>query len=230
MQDLQEVRAQKQSKGVARGLAISLFAGALFLLSSCSSYDNWGAYGDSYGGGYRSAEPWYDIGRSHTSGRTGSVCLRCHYNPCRCRSDYGARYGYLNSGYGYGSYYGGRGYRDHRDNHDHKKSSSSKKNKSSKDGKYKLTGSNVGRGHPKNYHTLDWYKGRGYNVKDFTLKDEGGKTYKSGSSSHKKNKSSKKHSSSSKKSNSSSSKKSSFKKSNSSKGKSPKLKGAKNRA
>ncbi len=215
MRRLQDRMVPRRARGLERWAYVFLTSGVSILLSGCYPYDGWGLGGyeaSSYGVGgsssyaHRPAEPWYNTRPSYSPWRTGSICSRCHYNPCRCSSRYGRGYGYGHS-YGYG---GGRRYdhRDHYDHHENKKSSSSKKTTSTANEKYKLTGPKAGGGYPKDYHTLDWYKGRGYNVKDFTLKSQGGKTYKPSSSSKKKSSSSKSSSSSKKKSSSSSSSKS----------------------
>ena len=96
---------------------------------------------------------------------------------------------YYDSGYysrPYNSYYYGSGYyhdHDHDDHHDN--------HHRGNDEKYKLVGGSQRNkpDRPEGWHTAEWYKQRGYNVHNYTVKDKDGdvvhKQHKSGSSSSK---------------------------------------------
>lgn len=68
----------------------------------------------------------------------------------------------------------GRGYDDRYDNR-RKKSSEYKK----QHGEYKVVGGSTGsKKKPKDYHSIDWFKKRGYDVNKLKLKNRSGKIYK----------------------------------------------------
>lgn len=117
--------------------------------------------------------------------------------------------GYYDNGYGYSrpaygnAYYGnsynrGRYYNDgrnhdhdHDHDNDHRGSSSNNRGNSHNDEKIKLIGGRDSDkpNRPENYHSVDWYKNRGYNLSDYKHKHEDGDVHdprkKSSSSSSK---------------------------------------------
>ncbi|MCB1234459.1 MAG: hypothetical protein KDM91_05265 [Verrucomicrobiae bacterium] len=166
-------------------LRLILAAGSLaaFSLSSCVYYDDAGAIRDP-GSGYSSSRFGYTQSAFYGDGYGGyggysrfpygygasAVCPRCHRNPCVC--DRGRYHDFDD---------------DHRhfDHDDHDRG----KSKSNDDwvhrpNAYRITGGDVGtKTQPKGFHSVDWYKSRGYDVKKLRLENERGERPRSGGSS-----------------------------------------------
>ena len=173
------------------------------LLSSCVYYDGYdqvpGTYGygtytevprssyiahsypGSYSSPYRRPAHYYS-----TAGRSLSACHRCGYAPCRC--SHHQRYGRTGVNH-YPGYHGGHSNRSH-SSHSSSHSSHSSSNLKHRPNSYQIAGGSVGRGRtqPKGYHSIDWYKKKGYDVSKLKLRNEEGESYGSKGSSKKKKK------------------------------------------
>jgi len=121
---------------------------------------------------------YYNRSRGYGYGSSYSRCNVCGYNPCRCSSRRSS------------SHYG------HNDHHSSSMFSSSSRRSSSSSHNhkaehphahdtYKISGSSGLRSSqtkPSGYHSLDWYKSRGYDTKKLDLRNEHGEKKGSGGS------------------------------------------------
>lgn len=153
-----------------KSLLLSLSLLAAVLLPSCEVLDTGYSTGSYYGGGYVSRPSYYNTYDSD------------YYN-----------YGYAGRPYDGGYYRSGRYYNragvycPPEQYHKHNHSSHSSSNRSSS--AIKLIRGNDGDhpNRPEGYHSKEWYKQRGYDLKDYTHKHRDGEVHK-GDDKHKKHK------------------------------------------
>jgi hypothetical protein len=118
-----------------------------------------------------------------TYGRSMSRCYRCGCAPCRCSHLH--RYGRTGIHHYPSHYYHSSRHRDHSS---YSKSSHSETKLKHRPNSYQIAGGSVGRGRtkPKGFHSVDWYKKKGYDVSKLKLRNEKGEYYGKKSSSKKK--------------------------------------------
>lgn len=164
-------------------LTVSAFV--VIALPSCVMYDETIVH--SGGGGHSSRSPYssdYRSGPRSTQYRDSRG-----YSPYeQSRSPFynNSNDRYRTGSSRYNSYDDHRGHDDHDDRkrYDHRDDRS--RNESKKDDNlkhnpsaYRIAGGSTGsKTKPKGYHSVSWYKSRGYDVNKLTLKNEKGQTYK----------------------------------------------------